>query len=121
MYIRTIDYNYTHTHARTCIHTHTCTHIHTHTHTGESESDCTQLLKNHDAFEKTTNRIYALASQLFAKATQLANSGQCNPDLIGPDSSALEEIVSAFASRLDTRREIILQAQEVFKKMEQVK
>ncbi len=78
------------------------------------------MLKNHDAFEKTTERIYTLANQLFTKATQLANSGQCNPDLIKQHSSTLEEAVNTFASGLDTRRETILQAQEVFKKMEQV-
>lgn len=87
---------------------------------GENESDTIQLLKNHDAFEKTTNPIYTTASQLFTKATHLAKSSQCKPELIQRESSALEGVVNSFALGLDTQRETILQAQEVFKNMEQV-
>ena len=84
---------------------------------GEEESVTTKLLKSHDAFEKTAHPIYAVASQLFTKATHLANSGQCNPDLVERESSALEGVVNTFASQLDGRREIILQAKEVYTRM----
>ena len=89
--------------------------------TGEKESDTTKLLEAHDAFEKTAHPIYAMSSQLFTKATHLANSGQCNPDLVEQESASLEGVVNLFASRLDGRREIILQAKEVYKKMEEVR
>ena len=54
--------------------------------------------------------VYGLANKLFSRARELVASGEGQKEPLEREARTLEDVVGAFASRLDERREVILDA-----------
>ncbi len=68
----------------------------------------------------STREIYSLADRLRALTAELSSSNQCEPEDIKREEVALQGAVDGFTSQMTARKNIILQALDHFKKLDQV-
>lgn len=54
--------------------------------------------------------IYGISLQLFEKAREMAENGECDKELLEVESNKLEAVVHIFAASLDERRDLLVQA-----------
>ena len=80
----------------------------------------TNCIARFDDWGLFLQEVYGISLQLFGKARKIAESGECERDMIEHESSALEMAVNGFAANLDERRDILVQACTYYQNMEMV-
>ena len=88
---------------------------------GKSESDTTDLLRQHNAFNSSTEDISTLTKDLQIRAEELARSQDCNPAVIKKEAGSLQEVYDRFILQLSERRQIIVEAGLCFRKIDEVR
>ena len=87
---------------------------------GRSEDDTTQLLSRHESFETSARETYTLADRLRALTAELSSSKKCEPEEIKREEVALQGAVDQFSDNMRSRKAIILQVMDYFKKLNEV-